>query len=135
VFCFFVGQLLRGFVTKDRQTLLASNDKEFFAPETRNETVMAMGRLFNLFKGSSRFQSTNDDVRGNNNFRIGFLPDAKTQEIRAFLFTVNMNVTFNSFTVQHAYYNRLQSYFQKRLENLRLSEGPNENVYKQVKHG
>jgi hypothetical protein len=132
---FLLGQLLRGFVAKDRQTLLAANDKEFFAPASRNETVMAMERLFDLFKGSNRFQSTNDDARGNNNFRIGFLPDAKTQEIRAFLFTVNMNVTFNSFAVQDAYYHRLQSYFQKRLEQLRLSEGPNENVYQQVKHG
>ncbi len=96
---------------------------------------MAMKRLFDLFKGSNRFQSTNDDARGNNNFRIGFLPDAKTQEIRAFLFTVNMNVTFNSFAVQHAYYQRLQSYFQKRLEILKLSEGTNEHVYRQVKHG
>ncbi len=94
-----------------------------------------MERLFNLFKGSNRFQSTNDDSRGNDNFRIGFLPDEKTKEIRAFLFTVNMNVTFNSFTIQDAYYKKLQNYFQKQLELLRSSEGPNENVYKQVKHG
>jgi len=131
----FLGQLLRGFVPSDRKTLLASNDKEFFVPKTRNETIIAMERLFGLFKGSNRFRSTNDDSRGNDNFRIGFLPDAKTQEIRAFLFTVNMNVTFNSFTIQHAYYQKLQNYFQKRLEHLRLTEGPNENVYEQVKHG
>lgn len=96
---------------------------------------MAMERLFGLFKGSNRFQSANDDTRGNDNFRIGFLPDSKTQEIRAFLFTVNMNVTFNSFSVQHAYYQRLQNYFLKRLEHLRLTEGINGNVYQQVKHG
>ncbi len=90
-----------------------------------------MDRLFQLFKGSNKLQSTS----ANDNFRIGFLPDGKTQEIRAFLFTVNMNVTFNSFAVQHAYYNKLQEYFQERLEQLRVSEGSNGHVYKQVKHG
>jgi hypothetical protein len=94
-----------------------------------------MERLFDLFKGSNRFQSTSDDIRRNDNYRIGFLPDATTKEIRAFLFTVNMNVTFNSFAVQDAYYQRLQSYFERRLEKLRLTEGPNGYVYKQVKHG
>ncbi len=131
----FLGQLLRGFVNSDRRKLLSSNDKEFFVPETRNETVMAMERLFNLFKGSNRFQSTSADTRGNENFRIGFLPDGKTKEIRAFLFTINMNVTFNSFAVQDTYYHKLKNYFQKHLEQLRLSEGTNGNVYKQVKHG
>lgn len=96
---------------------------------------MAMEKLFGLFKGSDRFQSMGNDVRGNDNFRIGFLPDSKTQEIRAFLFMVNMNVTFNSFTVQHAYFHRLQTYFEKRLEQLRLAEGTNGHVYRQVKHG
>lgn len=94
-----------------------------------------MERLFNLFKGSNRFQSTNDDTRANDNFRIGFLPDSKTHEIRAFLFTVNMNVTFNSYSVQDAYYHKLQNYFLKRLEHLRLTEGTNGDVYQQVKHG
>ena len=94
-----------------------------------------MERLFGLFKGSDRFQSMGNDLRSNENFRIGFLPDAKTQEIRSFLLMVNMNVTFNSFTVQDAYYHRLQSYFEKHLEQLRLSEGNNGHVYEQVKHG
>lgn len=131
----FQGQLLRGFVATDKDALLSSNDQEFFIPPTRNHTVMAMERLFALFKGSNKFQSANDITRGDENYRIGFLPDGKTQEIRAFLFTVNMNVTFNSYAIQNAYYNRLQTYFQKRLEQLRLSEGPNGHVYKQVKHG
>lgn len=94
-----------------------------------------MNSLFNLFKGSNKFQSANDMTRGNENFRIGFLPDGKTQEIRAFLFTVNMNVTFNSYAIQDAYYNKLQTYFQKRLDQLKLIEGSNGHVYKQVKHG
>ncbi|CAF4953659.1 unnamed protein product, partial [Rotaria socialis] len=46
-----------------------------------------------------------------------------------------MNVTFNSYSVQDAYYNKLQNYFQKRLEQLKISEGLNGHVYKQVKHG
>ena len=96
---------------------------------------MAMNRLFHLFKGSNTFQSANDVSGGNKDYRIGFLPDIKTKEIRAFLFTVNMNVTFSSFAIQHAYFIKLQNYFQNCLEKLRLSEGPNEHVYKQVKHG
>ncbi|CAF3558272.1 unnamed protein product [Rotaria sp. Silwood1] len=130
-----IGQLLRGFVTSTKEKSLPLNDQEFFVPPTRNQTILAMERLFNLFKGSNKFQSANDMTRGNENYRIGFLPDSKTQEIRAFLFTVNMNVTFNSYAVQDVYYNKLQTYFQKRLEQLRLSEGPNGHVYKQVKHG
>lgn len=122
---------MRGFIQSDRRPLSSVNEKEFFVPRTRNQTVYAMERLFQLFKGSNRFQSSG----GNDDFRIGFLPDQKTKEIRAFLFTVNMNVTFNSFSVQHAYYNRLQSYFEKRLEQLRLTEGSNGHVYQQVKHG
>ncbi|CAF3652461.1 unnamed protein product, partial [Rotaria sordida] len=130
-----IGQLLRGFVTPDNNTLLQSNDQEFFVPSTRNQTIMAMERLFNLFKGSTKFQSANDMTRENEKTRIGFLPDSKTYEIQAFLCTVNMNVTFNSYAVQDAYYKKLQNYFQKRLEQLRLSDGPNGHVYKQVKHG
>jgi hypothetical protein len=127
--------LLRGFVNTNKEALLSADDNEFFVPATRNQTVCAMDRLFGLFKGSNQFQSANDNARGTENFRLGFLPDSKTQEIRAFLFTINMNVTFNSFSVQHAYYQKLQDYFQKRLEQLRLSEGPNGHVYQQVKHG
>jgi hypothetical protein len=43
-----------------------------------------------------------------------------------------MNVTFNSFAVQHAYYHKFQTYFQKPLEELRLSESHNGHVYKQL---
>jgi hypothetical protein len=131
----FIGQLLRGFLNVDKKTLLASNDNEFFVPETRNQTIVAMDRLFRLFSGSNRLKSANDKNRGNENFRIGFLPDAKTNKIRAFLFTVNMNVTFNSFSVQHAYYEKLHNYFEQFLEQLRLTEGSNGHVYQQVKHG
>jgi hypothetical protein len=129
------GQLLRGFTKTDQNSLLASNDREFFIPSTRNETVIAMERLFRLLSDSNQLQSGDNDQRAPAAFRIGFLPDAKTKEIRAFLFTVNMNVTFNSFAVQDAYYNNLQTYFEKRLEQLKLAEGPNGHVYRQVKHG
>ncbi|CAF4102545.1 unnamed protein product [Rotaria socialis] len=130
-----IGQLLRGFVTPDKNTSTSMYDEEFFVPTTRNQTIEAMSRLFNLFKGSNKFQSANDMTRSNEDFRIGFLPDSRTKEIKAFLFTVNMNVTFNSYSVQDAYYNKLQNYFQKRLEQLKISEGLNGHVYKQVKHG
>ncbi|UJR30169.1 hypothetical protein I4U23_017709 [Adineta vaga] len=126
-----IGRLLHGFVRSDTKTFLSLDDKEFYVPSTRNQTVYAMERLFQLFKGSNQFQSGG----GNDNFRIGFLPDRQTRQIRAFLFTINMNVTFNSFTVQHAYYNKLQTYFEKCLEQLKLTEGSNGHVYKQVKHG
>ncbi|CAF0882361.1 unnamed protein product [Adineta steineri] len=126
-----IGQLLRGFTTSDKKSLISSNDKEFFVPSTRNQTIDAMERLFRLFKGSNQFQSAN----ANDNIRIGFLPDKITKQIRAFLFTVNMNVTFNSYSVQNAYYNKLQTYFEKCLEKIKLEGGSNEHVYKQVKHG
>ena len=128
------GQLLRGYTNTDQNSLLASNDREFFIPSTRNETVLAMGRLFRLLSDSNQLQS-GDDQRAPDAFRIGFLPDATSKEIRAFLFTVNMNVTFNSFAVQDEYYNSLQTYFEKRLEQLKLAEGANGHVYRQVKHG
>ena len=94
-----------------------------------------MDRLFKLFSESNQFQSTDSNPRGDDYFRIGFLPDSINKEIRAFLFTVNMNVTFNSFAVQDNYYYQLQNYFEKHLEQLRLVEGSNGHVYQQVKHG
>lgn len=127
--------MLRGFTKTNQSSLSQARDDEFFIPATRNQTVLAMERLFRLFSGSNQFQAANDNQRNHDNFRIGFLPDAKTKEIRAFLFTVNMNVTFNSFAVQDDYYHRLQTYFQKRLDQLKLSEGINGHVYQQVKHG
>jgi hypothetical protein len=130
-----LGQLLRGFSGIDQAALINANDNEFFVPSTRNETIMAMNRLFRLFSSSNRFQSAKDNARHQEDFRIGFFPDAKTGSIKALLFTVNMNVTFNSFAVQDNYYHRLQTYFNKRLEQLRLVEGTHGHVYRQVKHG
>jgi hypothetical protein len=92
--------------------------------------MAAMNRLFQLFIGSDRFLSGN-----NEQFRVGFLPDSTTRIVRAFLFTVNMNVTFNSFAVQDDYYHRLQNYFEDQLEQLRMVEGTHGHVYQQVKHG
>lgn len=76
-----------------------------------------------------------DSSRGSENFRLGFIPDAQTLRLRGFLFMVNMNVTFNTFSVQHAYYQKLRDYFEQRLEQLKLSEGVDGHVYEQVKHG
>ena len=132
----FLGKLLRGFIHSNENALLPLNENEFFVPTTRNQTMFAMDKLFRLFKGSNKFQSANDMSHGKQNFRIGFLPDSQTQQIRAFLFTVNMNVTFNSFTVQHAYYNQLQNYFQQCLDKLKLSKNAsNRQIYQQIKHG
>ena len=130
-----IGKLIRGFTRKTAKFSSKENDNEFYVPRTRNETIIGMEGLFNLFKGSNRLSSANDNSRNSQNFRIGFLPDAKTQRIHAFLFTVNMNVTFNSYSVQDEYYHKLQTYFEKRLEHLKLTEGPNGHVYQQVKHG
>lgn len=94
-----------------------------------------MNRLFKFFSESNQLVSSGDSNRGSDQFRLGFLPDAETQRLRAFLFLVNMNVTFDSFSVQNAYYEKLQKYFEQRLEQLRLSEGSDGNVYEQVKHG
>jgi hypothetical protein len=110
------------------------NENEFFVPPTRNQTLIAMNRLFKFFGESDQVLSDNSK-RGSENFRLGFLPDAKTHQLRALLFIVNMNVTFNSYSVQHDYYLKLHDYFQERLEQLQLSEGPNGHVYEQVKHG
>jgi len=125
-----IGQLLRGFTEKNQ-----TNSNEFYFPSNRNQTIVAMNRLFKFFSHSNQFQSANDNQRQYEHFRIGFLPDPQTNEIRALLFTVNMNVTFNSYSVQDDYYHRLQTYFSKRLEQLRLSEGVHPHVYQQVKHG
>jgi heme-degrading monooxygenase HmoA len=46
-----------------------------------------------------------------------------------------MNVTFNTYSVQNTYYEKLHEYFEKRLEQLQLSEGLNGHIYQQVKHG
>jgi hypothetical protein len=108
---------------------------EFFIPPTRNATVIAMNRLFKFFSESNQFVSSGDTNRGSDHFRLGFLPDAKTHHLRAFLFIVNMNVTFNTFSSQHSYYEKLDEYFEKRLQQLQLSEGLNGPVYQQVKHG
>jgi hypothetical protein len=94
-----------------------------------------MNRLFKFFSESNQLLSSGDSNRGSNNFRLGFLPDAKTHQLRAFLFIVNMNVTFNAFSVQHEYYQKLHEYFENLLEQLKLSEGLNGHVYEQVKHG
>lgn len=134
-FRLFLGQLLRGFLKTNSRTYTPYNDKEFFVPPTRQDTVTAMDRLFKFFSESNQLASAGDSSRGADHFRLGFLPDAKTHELRAFLIIVNMNVTFNTFTVQHDYYEKLHDYFEKRLEQLKLFEGLNGHVYEQVKHG
>ena len=111
------------------------NENEFFVPPTRDQAKIAMDRLFRFFSESNQMLSSSDPNRGTDHFRLGFLPDAKTLDLRAFLFIVNMNVTFNTFSVQHAYYQKLHEYFEKRLEQLHLSEGLDGQVYEQVKHG
>ena len=130
----FIGKLLRGYINK-RPADLDSNDNEFRSPETRNDTVIAMNQFLKLFSESNLFPSSSDVNGGSNIFRLGFLPDVKTNQLRAFLFIVNMNVTFNTFSVQHAYYKKLEEYFRKCLEQLKLSESPNGHLYEQVKHG
>jgi hypothetical protein len=97
--------------------------------------MIAMNRLFKFFSESNQLVSSGDTNRGSEHFRLGFLPDAKTHNLRAFLFIVNMNVTFNTYSVQHDYYEKLHQYFEKRLEQLQLSEGLEGHVYQQVKHG
>ncbi|CAF3371762.1 unnamed protein product [Rotaria sp. Silwood1] len=130
-----IGQLLRGFLTPNPNNDIKYNEKEFFVPPTRDDTKIAMNRLFKFFSDSNQLVSSNDGNRGSDNFRLGFLPDPKTYQLRAFLFLINMNVTFDTFSVQHAYYQKLEEYFEKRLEQLKLSEGLNGHVYEQVKHG
>ncbi|CAF0835282.1 unnamed protein product [Rotaria sordida] len=130
-----IGQLLRGFLTSNSNNDIKYNENEFFVPSTRNDTMIAMNRLFRFVSDSKQVLSSNDGNRGSDNFRLGFLPDPKTYYLRAFLFLVNMNVTFDTFSVQHAYYQKLEEYFDKRLEQLELSEGLNGHVYEQVKHG
>ena len=125
-----IGQLLRGFLYSTPQEY---QDEQFFVPPTRNETIIAMNRLFRFFSESNQILSAGSE--GSENFRLGFLPDAETLHLRAFLFLVNMNVTFNSYTVQHAYYEKLQDYFQTKLEQLKLAAGDQAFVYEQVKHG
>jgi hypothetical protein len=132
---YFVGQLLRGFLNTNRNNYISYKDNEFFVPPTRNDTFIAMNRLFKFFSESNQILSSGDSNRGSNHFRLGFLPDSKTHHLRALLFIVNMNVTFNTYSVQHAYYEKLNEYFEKRLEQLKLSEGLNGHVYEQVKHG
>lgn len=124
--------MLQGFLKKNPSPLPANR---FFVPSTRNETLIGMNRLFKFFSDSNQLVSSGDSNRGSEQFRLGFLPDAKTHRLRSFLFLVNMNVTFDSFSVQNAYYEKLDQYFQQRLEQLRLSEGSDGNVYEQVKHG
>ena len=132
----FPGQLLRGFLENHLDdNSLAKAEQEFYVPSTRNDTIIAMNRLFRFFSESNQILSAGDGNGGSENFRLGFLPDPKTHHLRAFLFTVNMNVSFNSYSVQHSYYQKLQSYFEQRLEQLRLSEGTSGHVYEQVKHG
>lgn len=130
-FC-FLGQLLQGFLNKNPSSLPST---EFFVPSTRDETKIAMTRLFKFFSESNQLASPGDSNRGSENFRLGFLPDAKTHNLRAFLFIVNMNVTFDTYSIQHDYYEKLREYFEKRLEQLKLSEGVDGHVYEQVKHG
>lgn len=127
-----IGQILQGFILQNPSALPA---KEFYVPPTREDTLMAMNRLFKFFSESNQLASSGDTNRGSNHFRLGFLPDAKTHKLRAFLFIVNMNVTFDTFSVQHQYYEKLHEYFEQRLEQLKLSEGVNGHVYEQVKHG
>ena len=132
-FLWFVqGQLLQGFLTKNPSPLPAN---QFFVPSTRDDTLLAMNRLFKFFSESNQLISSGDSNRGSEQFRLGFLPDARTHRLRAFLFLVNMNVTFDSYSVQHAYYEKLHQYFEQRLEQLKLAEGSETNVYEQVKHG
>ncbi len=128
----FLGQLLQGFLNKNPSPLPPN---QFFVPPTRNATIVAMNRLFKFFSESNQLISSGDSNRGSDHFRLGFLPDAKTLHLRAFLFLVNMNVIFNTYSVQNAYYEKLHEYFDKRLEQLKLSEGVNGHVYEQVKHG
>lgn len=97
--------------------------------------MIAMERLFKFFSDSNQLASSGDSNRGSQNFRLGFLPDAKTRHLRAFLFIVNMNVTFNTYSAQNEYYEKLHEYFDQRLEQLKLSEGVDGHVYEQVKHG
>ena len=123
---------MQGFLKKNPSPLPAN---QFFVPSTRNETLIGMNRLFKFFSESNQLVTSGDSSRGSDQFRLGFLPDAKTHRLRAFLFLVNMNVTFDSFSVQNAYYEKLHQYFEQRLEQLRLSEGSDGNVYEQVKHG
>lgn len=127
-----IGQLLRGFLQQNPTPLPA---KEFFIPPTREATVLAMDRLFKFFGESNQLISSGNSQRGSDSFRLGFLPNARTQQLRALLFLVNMNVTFNTFSAQHQYYQKLHEYFEKRLEQLKLAEGDNGHVYEQVKHG
>ena len=130
----FPGQLLRGFLeTRQDEDSLSKVEREFYVPSTRNQTVIAMNRLFRFFSESNQVLSAGSS--GSENFRLGFLPDAETHHLRAFLFMVNMNVSFNSYSVQHSYYQKLQHYFEQRLEQLRLAEGTAGHVYEQVKHG
>lgn len=111
------------------------DENEFFVPSTRSETYSAMKKLFKFFSSSNQMAASSDTTRGSDNFRLGFLPDPKTHNLRAFLFLVNMNITFDRFSVQHAYFQKLEEYFEKRLEQLKLSEDVNGHVYEQVKHG
>ena len=127
---------MRGFLeTRQDEDSLSKVEQEFYVPSTRNETVIAMDRLFQFFSESDQGASAGDGNGGRESFRLGFLPDAKTHHLRAFLFMVNMNVSFNSYSVQHSYYQKLQYYFEQRLEQLRLAEGTAGHVYEQVKHG
>ncbi|CAF1168574.1 unnamed protein product [Adineta ricciae] len=130
-----IGELLRGFLTTGVHKYSSSEDQKFFVPPTRNATKVALNRLFKFFSESNQLAAAGDSNRGSENFRLGFLPDAETRHLRAFLFMVNMNVTFNSFSAQHTYYQKLHDYFDQRLEQLKLSEGVHGHVYEQVKHG
>ncbi len=128
----FLGQLLQGFLNKNPSILPAN---QFFVPPTRKDAQVAMNRLFKFFSESNQLIASGDSNRGSDHFRLGFLPDARTHHLRAFLFIVNMNVTFDTYSVQNAYYEKLHEYFDQRLEQLKLSEGVNGHVYEQVKHG
>ena len=130
------GELLRGFLYSTPEDYSAQQtESRFFVPATRNETRTAMTRLFQFFSSSNQVASAADRSAGSIDFRLGFLPDAKTQELRLLLFIVNMNVTFNTYTVQDEYFQKLQDYFDTKLQQLKLSEGPDGHVYNQVKHG
>ncbi|CAF0737563.1 unnamed protein product [Adineta steineri] len=126
-----IGHLLHGFLNPNSRGDSSYNENEFFIPATRNDTVLAMNRLFKFFSASNQVSGD----RANDDFRLGFLPDGKTHDLRALLFLVNMNVTFDAYSVQDAYYGKLHHYFDQRLEQLKLSEGPEGHVYEQVKHG
>ena len=135
-FVFVSGQLLRGFLYSSPTDFSSkTTETEFFVPSTREDTQLAMTRLFRFFSDSNQMVSSGDRASSTDNFRLGFLPDAKTKQLRAFLFLVNMNVTFNTYSVQDDYYQKLHHYFQTRLEQLKLSEGSDGHVYNQVKHG